>query len=79
MDVYTDEQDEANLLNNYFKKQTHLDDSNAELPALPPYNIETTLNSIILTPLEVVSVLKSQPTGKASGPNGLSNSILKEL
>ena len=79
MDVYTDEQDKANLLNNYFKEQTFLDDSDAELPALPPYNIESTLNSIILTPLEVESVLKSLPIGKASGPNGLSNRILKEL
>ena len=77
--IYTDEQDKANLLNNYFKEQTLLDDSNAELPALPPYNIESTLNSIILTPLEVESVLKSLPIGKASGPNGLSNRILKEL
>ena len=77
--IYTDEQDKANLLNNYFKEQTLLDDSNTELPALPPYNIESTLNSIILTPLEVESVLKSLPIGKASGPNGLSNRILKEL
>ena len=77
--IYTDEQDKANLLNNYFKEQTLLDDSNAELPALPPYNIESTLNSIILTPLEVESVLKSLPIGKASGPYGLSNRILKEL
>ena len=77
--IYTDEQDKANLLNNYFKEQTLLDDSNAELPSLPPYNIASTLNSIILTPLEVESVLKSLPIGKASGPNGLSNRILKEL
>ena len=77
--IYTDEQDRANLLNNYFKEQTFLDDSNTELPALPPYNIESTLNSIILTPLEVESILKSLPIGKASGPNGLSNRILKEL
>ena len=77
--IYTDEQDKANLLNNYFKEQTLLDDSNAELPALPPYNIDSTLNSIILNPLEVESVLKSLPIGKASGPNGLSNRILKEL
>ena len=48
------------------------------MEALPPYNIESTLNSIILTPLEVESVLKSLPIGKASGPNGLSNRILKE-
>ena len=77
--IYIDEQDKANLLNNYFKEQTFLDDDDAELPALPPYNTESTLNSIILTPLEIESVLKSLPIGKASAPNGLSNRILKEL
>ena len=47
--IYTDEQDKANLLNNYFEEQTFLDDGHAELPALPPYNIDSNLNSIILT------------------------------
>ena len=69
----------ANLLNNDFKEQTFLDDGHAELPAIPPYNVESTLNSIILTPVEVESVLKSLSIGKTSGPNGLSNRILKEL
>ena len=77
--IYTDEQDKANLLNNYFKEQIYLDEGHAELPALPPYNVESILNSIILTPLKVKSVLKSLPIGKASGPNGLSNRIFKEL
>ena len=79
MDVYILMSKTVLLLNNYFKEQTFLDDGHAELPALPPYNIESVLNSIILTPLEVESVLKSLPIGKASGPNGLSNRILTEL
>ena len=77
--INTDEKDKANLLNNYFREQTFLDDSHAELPVLPPYNVESILNSIILTPLEVESVLKSLPTGKESGSNRLSNRVLKEL
>ena len=78
--IYSDKQDKANLLNNdYFKEETVLDNGHTEPPALPPYNIESTLNSIILTPLEVESVLKSLSTGKTSGPNGLCNRILKEL
>ena len=77
--IHNDKQDKANLLNNYFKEQTFLDDGHAELPFLLPYNIESTLNSIIHTPLEVESVLKSLPIGKAYGPNGLNNHILKEL
>ena len=77
--IYNDEQDKVKLLNNYFKEQAFLDECHAEFPALPPYNVESTLNSIILIPLEVESVLKSLPIGKASGPNGSSNRILKEL
>ena len=42
-----------------------------------PSVINSELNTIVLTPLEVESVLKT--VGKASGPNGLNNRILKEL
>ena len=43
----------------------------------PAYH--TQLNSIILTPLEVESTLQTLKVGKASGPNGLNNRILREL
>ena len=59
--------------------QTILDDSNAVLPELPPPSYHTQLNRIIITPLEVESILKTLKLGKASGPNGLNNRVLKEL
>ena len=37
------------------------------------------MTNIVLIPLEVESVLKTLTVGKASGPNGLSNRVLKEL
>ena len=37
------------------------------------------LANIVLNPSEVKSVLKSLATGKATGPNGLNNRVLKEL
>ena len=77
--IYTDEHDKANILNNYFQSQTILDDTNAILPDLPLIHLHSELTSIVLTPLEVKSILKSLPIGKASGPNGLSNRILREL
>ena len=46
---------------------------------MTPLVLNSELSSIILTPLEVESVLKTLTVGKASGPNGLSNRILKEL
>lgn len=78
-EIYTDELDKANLLNGYFQSQTTLDEANTVLPDLPVVPIELQLSQIILSPLEVESVLKSLPLGKAAGPNGLSNRILREL
>ena len=77
--VVTDEYEKANAFNTFFQNQTILDDSNAILPELPPPSYNTQLNRIILTPLEVESILKTLKPGKASGPNGLSNRVLKEL
>ncbi|MCG8113681.1 MAG: reverse transcriptase domain-containing protein [Candidatus Thiodiazotropha taylori] len=77
--IYTDDAEKANLLNNYFQKQTILHEQEAILPDLPPPAYHTQLSSIILTPLEVESVLKTLKVGKACGPNGLSNHVLREL
>ena len=77
--IYADETDKANIFNNYFQSQTILDETNAVLPDLMPSVINSELNTIVLTPLEVESVLKTLTVGKASGPNGLNNRILKEL
>ena len=77
--VYTNEIDKANLLNDHFQSQTILNEQNAILPPLPPPAYHTQLNSIILTPLEVESTLQTLKVGKASGPNGLNNRILREL
>ena len=79
-DIYTDECDKANILNTFFQSQTVLNEQNAILPDLPDTNrLNSHLDSIVFTRLEVESVLKSLPLGKASGPNGLSNRILREL
>ena len=50
-----------------------------KLPNLAPFNGTSELDFIILNSIEVESVLKSLASGKASGPNGLNNRILKEL
>ena len=77
--IYSDDQDKANILNSYFQSQTILDDKDAILPILPSSVLVSQLQSIILTPLEVESILKTLPIGKASGPDGMSNRILCEL
>ena len=77
--IYSDERDKANILNDYFQSKTLYDDQNAVLPELPPSATYTQLSLIVLTPLEVESVLKTLTIGKAFGPNELSNRILREL
>ena len=78
--IYTDECDKANILNSYFQSQTLLNEEKAVLPNLPDIDrLNSHLDNIVFTKLEVESVLKTLVVGKASGPNGLSNRILREL
>ena len=77
--IYTEDNDKANVLNSFFQSHTILNEQNAIIPTLPAATVITPLNNIILSPLEVESVLKTLPLVKATGPNGLSNRILREL
>ena len=77
--VFTNDEDKANLLNDYFQEQTVINDDNVEVPVINDYNLVSRLNSIILTTDEVTTVLKSLPLGKAAGPDGVNNRVLKEL
>ena len=71
--------DKANLLNDYFRDQTIINDDNVEVPIITDYNLVSRLNNITLTHDEVKVLLKSHPLGKAARPDGVSNRILKEL
>ena len=77
--IYSDDQNKANKLNSYFRSQTIIDDKYAILPIRPSSILVSQLHSIILTSLEVESILITRPIGKASGPDGMSNRILREL
>ena len=69
--------EKANLLNDYFANQTILNEKEAEIPNLPlPTNH---LLDFTLSTEEVLSVLKSLPLGKAAGPDGINNKILREI
>ena len=77
--IYTDDIDKANALNTFFQSQTILNEDGAILPDIQPAQVDTNLDKIVLTQQEVQSVLEILPLGKATGPNGLSNRILREL
>ena len=77
--IITETIDKANLLNNFFRDQTIIDDYNIDPPTVTAYPVFSELDSLILTSDDVLSVLKLLPIGKAAGPDGVSNRILKEL
>jgi hypothetical protein len=68
----------SDLLNDFFCSQSSLNNSDKELPfndCNMPTNI---LCSISITPQEFEDALRSLKTNKASGPDGVSNRILRE-
>ena len=77
--IYAEECEKANVLNDFFKNQSLLDEINAEIPDIHSYPVDSPLSNIVLTSDEVESVLKSLPDGKAVGPDGISNHVLKNL
>ena len=76
--VYSDDTDKANLVNNFFRDQTLLDDSNAQVPNID-CNVNTLLSNLVIRPTEVESVLKTLPLGKAVGSDEINNRTLREL
>ena len=76
--AYSARVDKASLLNDFFVGQTNLDESQASLPS-DTTTPDNNLNSISTSPSEVASTLKSLQLGKATVPDAINNSILKEL
>ena len=76
--VYSDDTDKANLLNDFFREQTVLDDSNARVPNIDCYT-NNIFSNLVIAPLEIESVLKNLPLGKAVGSDDINNRILREL
>jgi len=77
-DKYTqDEFDKAEALNTYFISQTYLDDRNKEPPMIPAQDTNSHLSNIVITTSEVADILLNLETGKACGPDGINNIVLK--
>lgn len=55
--IFSDGQDKAETFNNLFTAQTHLDDSGATLPRFAS-RVDTSLNTVSLSPKKVESTLK---------------------
>ena len=71
-----DPTEKANVFNKCFQLQSQLD-NNKPVPNLPHF--ATLLSSIIVQTEEVYIILKALDTGKACGPDQISNRVLKEV
>ena len=76
-EVVNNDLDKAKLLNSLFSSQSIIDDSNKEVPELE-VNRELILDQITITELDVIDILKTLDTSKASGPDLISPKMLKE-
>jgi hypothetical protein len=77
-ELFEDEQCKANILNNYFRDQIILDENPTQIideEELSPHK----LDSIVTSTTGVESILQTLSLGKASGPDGINNRVLKEL
>ena len=74
--LITDDIQRANLLNTFFTDQTCLDDSHAWLP--PETQNPLVIDQKITDAVEIYGILIHLDTSKATGPDGISNRLLKE-
>ena len=79
LNIFSYDLDKANILNNYFRDQTIIDDKDVELPMITPYDVESNLSTITFTPADIESILKTLPLGKATGHDSINNRLLREL
>ena len=76
--IYSNETNKVNILNNFLKDQTLLNNQNARVPNIACY-VNRFLFILIITPFEIEFVLKSLPLGKAVGSDDINNRILREI
>ena len=75
--TYFDDKEKADAFNKAFLSFSQLDSDKADLPELN-YKTDSRLANIIIRESEVLDILKSLDTSKATGPDGISAKMLKE-
>lgn len=77
-DVISDAKEKANLLNEYFASQSTVDDSSAALPDDSDfYQTAEILSHIATSEREIRDLFLTLDVGKACGPDGIGNRIIK--
>ena len=72
-----DDQGKADALNDFFVSQSTIDDNDDPLPHFT-YVTDARLDQIVITQDEIRCILKNLVTNKATGPDSISNKLLKE-
>ncbi len=75
--IVTNDLEKANLLNNSSISQSILDDKNALLPDLPSY-CNHLIDQKVVSAIDVYKVHNGLDISKATGPDNISNKLLKE-
>ena len=63
----------------FLEIKTLLDEENVILSAIDNFIVNEPLSSLVFTSEEVKVILRTLPVGKAVGPDGISNRILRAL
>ena len=77
--IYEDDADKANILNNYFASQSQDMFPDKQVPYCVPDREVPVINDIIITEEEVFKQLKLLNINKSSGSDGIPNKILKMI
>ena len=75
--IYSDTKDKAEVLNSFFSSVSQILDNPPPLPPLSE-NIPSSLNNIYITENDVIDILSQLKLSKASGPDGINHTILKQ-
>lgn len=74
---HTSDEEKANVLNTFFSSISTIDDSNVQLPNFSS-KTHSTINNFRISENEVSEVLSNLQTNKATGPDEISQKLLKE-
>ena len=75
--IITDAKEKATLLNEYFSSQCKIPDLDAPIPNTRVFQSSKSLGKITTCETEVINLLKNLNIAKASGVDGIGNSLLK--
>ena len=77
-DIAFTDLEKADLLNQYFSSVAQIDDTGSTLPPLDNIHHQS-LSHVVITEKEIVDLIMSLPTNKASGPDGINHRLLKSI